>query len=477
MERTSTPSATRRARRPSPSRSTAPRTTAPTRTSTASSTAAEEGDRDVAIENATGGGGNDRLGAGPGANVLKGGDGVDVLDGGLGPDTLDGGPGTDTLSYAARTTPVAIRLDGKANDGADPNRNSSSTATEEGDRDIAIENAVGGSGPDWLIAAGSAANQLQGAGGDDTLDGGLGTDVIDGGQGVDTITYAARTTPVAIRLDGTANDGADPNLDGTSTAAEEGDRDIAIENAEGGKGNDQLSATGTTANVLKGGNGDDVLDGGLGADTHHGGAGVDTVSYASRSTPVAVRLDDKANDGADPNQNGASPSTEEGDRDIAVENAIGGSGNDQLRAARSLPNSLQGRGGDDLLDGGLGADVLDGGGGFDTVTYDQRTTPVAVTLDGQANDGADPNRNGLSTAAEEGDRDIAVENATGGKGSDILRAIKASLVNVLTGGAGDDRLYTRDGSADVDKLVCGTGADSYQSDASDTRSACETAIP
>ena len=51
---------------------------------------------------------------------IDGGEGSDMLSGGPEPDTLDGGPGTDTLSYATRRAAVAVRLDGRANDGADP---------------------------------------------------------------------------------------------------------------------------------------------------------------------------------------------------------------------------------------------------------------------------------------------------------------------------------------------------------------------
>lgn len=53
----------------------------------------------AAIENATGGNGNDQITGNAGANVLQGGSGNDTLFGGGGNDTLDGGAGIDTASF------------------------------------------------------------------------------------------------------------------------------------------------------------------------------------------------------------------------------------------------------------------------------------------------------------------------------------------------------------------------------------------
>jgi RTX calcium-binding nonapeptide repeat (4 copies) len=142
-------------------------------------------------------------------------------------------------------------------------------------------------------------------------------------------------------------------------------------------------------------------------------------------------------------------------------------------------NLLNGGPGNDTLNGRLGADILNGADGIDTITYADRTGPIAVSLDGTANDGADPDQNGKSSAAEEGDRDRNVENAEGGLGDDILRAPMVNAVaNVLRGLAGDDRLNAREGTATVDTLDCGTGgADRFAKDPSDTQAGCEIALP
>jgi Ca2+-binding RTX toxin-like protein len=112
-----------------------------------------------------------------------------------------------------------------------------------------IENAIGGSGDDFLIGD-NGANRLDGRGGDDTilgfggddtLLGGDGNDVMDGGRGNDTMSGEAGDDTL------TGGDGDDTLL--------------------GGAGDDYIS----------GGRGNDRLDGGLGADYVEGGPGVDTM--------------------------------------------------------------------------------------------------------------------------------------------------------------------------------------------------------
>ena len=107
----------------------------------------------------------------------------------------------------------------------------------------------------------------------------------------------------------------------------------------------------------------------------------------------------------------------------SVENVRAGAGNDVLIGS-SGANRLIGGHGDDTLNGGDGSDTLDGQAGIDTIAYyTPAADAVAATLDEHRNDGADPNHNGISTVAEEGDLDLAIENANGGSGADILTAV------------------------------------------------------
>ncbi|WP_198585899.1 DUF4214 domain-containing protein [Pararhizobium haloflavum] len=60
-----------------------------------------------------------------------------------------------------------------------------------GDARSLIENAIAGSGDDWLVGN-AADNHLQGMAGDDSLYGGLGDDVLDGGAGTDVAIFEGR---------------------------------------------------------------------------------------------------------------------------------------------------------------------------------------------------------------------------------------------------------------------------------------------
>ena len=121
-----------------------------------------------------GGPGGDRIWSGLGNDTVRGGADHDfVLDfsttpGSSGSDTYDGGEGADWLSYDRRRGPVAVRLDGARNDGADPDRSGASATTEEVDQDLEIENVRGGAAADRLVGN-AFVNVLAGLGGDDRL--------------------------------------------------------------------------------------------------------------------------------------------------------------------------------------------------------------------------------------------------------------------------------------------------------------------
>jgi Ca2+-binding RTX toxin-like protein len=166
----------------------------------------------------------------------------------------------------------------------------------------------------------------------------------------------------------------------------------------------------------------------------------------------------------------------------------GGPGNDLIATVRARAD-LDGGDGDDAIKpderralelpppptpGG----VIHGGGGTDTVDYEHALDPIAVSLDGVANDG----RPG------EGDNvHPDVENVTGSHFGNTL--VGSAVANVLIGGSGADRitgaggrdqLDGRDGNdtldaldgAPGDRVQCGEGADVALVDAGDIVAAC-----
>lgn len=152
--------------------------------------------------------GNDTIEGGDGADEVRGGDGDDLVGGGgtaQFADIIDGGSGRDTLSeyeYAAGgsapapTAPIALTIDGAANDGR----------PGEGDNVIDVEVAkllvaadiTAGPGPVELsvfrtqalpsrLIGSDQADTLTGFDYDDRIEGGAGADTIIGGYGNDTI--------------------------------------------------------------------------------------------------------------------------------------------------------------------------------------------------------------------------------------------------------------------------------------------------
>ena len=417
---------------------------------------------------------------------------------------MSGGPGgADAVDYAGVPAPVTVTAnDDAANDGHlgefdNVHRDVERIFGGSGDdtlEPVDLGGEVWGRGGDDTLLGHNSNDRLEGGPGDDTLDGRFGGDVMNGDGGIDIVDYSDHWFDdgfgglfgVGVRPNGVADDGngfIDRGGAGTfddvasdvevviGTPAPDVLQGSAIANRlVGGAEVDDL-AGGPGDDELVGGAGADTLDGGLGADGIDGGADTDIATYATRNAPVRVTLNDVANDG--------DIATNEGDNVMTtVENVRGGSDADVLNGG-AANNRLIGGGGDDSLNGGDGADVLDGQQGVDTIFYTARTEAVAATLDGIRNDGGDPNGNGTSTAAEEGDLDLAIENVNGGSGNDILRAPVADAVsNVLRGLDGDDTLNAREGTATVDTLACGNGAaDRVAQDPADAQSGCEVSLP
>ncbi len=234
------------------------------------------------------GGGDDDYASDAGADRIDLGAGDDVVRGrgfADGPDSLNAGSGPGDAIVFSGAVPVAMTLDGRADDGH----------PGEGDNLAGFEQFTGTNGRDTIVADGSA-NFIRGQGGPDRISAGGGADDIDPGRGDDSV--------------------------------------------DAGSGNDFVDQSAT----------DD------GADHVIGGAGNDFVDYCCGSAPVNIAEDGAANDGH----------PGEGDSLTGLEGLEGGDGADTLTGTDST-DAIYGFGGDDTLRGLGGADQLFGGGGDDVL--------------------------------------------------------------------------------------------------------------
>lgn len=417
-----------------------------------------------------GGNGVDHLSGGDGRDLVRGQDGDDVLDGGGGDDDVRGGEGSDLVAGGEGDD----RLDVPVAEANDP-------------------------------GAARGADRLRGGPGNDRLGGGEeeeapDADVLSGGDGVDIADFSARSSSIRIDLDGIDNDGR---------PGEHDDVQPDVENVIGGSDSDTLLGS-AAANVLDGRNGDDRVSGREGDDTLEGGrdnAGSDTLSGGEgRDTLIGGPGDDALEGGAggdvlfgggggDALDGGAGDDTlyggagrddldggEGDDRlDGAEPDLIGADGGDDLKGGPGA-DVLQGGAGDDELDGGTGADVISGEAGRDTVSYENRSSPVTVTLDGLPNDGEDGEGDNVAADVEAVRGGSVGDDLTGNGESNRLDGESGEdLVDggagrdVLAGGNASDVMRARDGEADI--VACGDDDDLAIIDRRDTVRDCEWIDP
>lgn len=335
--------------------------------------------------------GNDTVCLGPGDDLFDGGLGADTMVADAVPDGRDafsgGGPGiggVDTVTYAARTTPVNVSLDGVDNDGAPGEGDSIGTD---------VQAVVGGSAADVITSSAvTGQTYLTGGAGDDTLSG----------------TF---------------------DLFGDS-------------------GNDSLVLTSTGSGTLIGGDGDDTLTGGPVRDDLSGGNGADTLIGGGGDDELFGGPGNDALRGLDGN-----------------DDLFGEEGNDSLIGGLGT-DSLIGGDGDDTASSLVAADGADGffgGAGTDTADYSARQGPATLllSLDGVANDGQSGEGDNIGTD---------VENINGGVSPNII--VGNGGPNVLRGGQGNDSIQGTDGISGNDTVIGGFGFDACTADPGDKKD-CE----
>lgn len=241
--------------------------------------------------------------------------------------------------------------------------------------------------------------------------------------GVDKIDYSAETAATVINLNAATlkveaggagmvsyvRDSGPSTLTGTYTIA----YGTVIENATGGRGNDQITGN-DVANLLIGLSGNDRIFGNDGNDRLRGDDGGDFLN--------------------------------------------GGRGND-LIFGNDGNDRLYGDLGNDVLLGGTGADLLSGGEGIDRAQYSTAKSGVAADL--QFSDG--------NTGDAAGDTYASIERLFGSQHADRLRGDAGD--NILWGFGGNDLLSGRFGEDDLrggagnDRIVAGRGDDKIRGDA------------
>ena len=123
---------------------------------------------------------------------------------------------------------------------------------------------------------------------------------------------------------------------------------------------------------------------------------------------------------------------------------VGGVGNDTI-TGDDAGNALLGKGGNDMLYGGLGADAMSGDAGFDYARYDDANYGnLVISLKTPAS----------NTGAAAGDTYTGIEGVVGGVGNDTITGDDAG--NALLGKGGNDMLY---GGLGADAMSGDTGFD------------------
>lgn len=265
-------------------------------------------------------------------------------------------------------------------------------------------------------------------------------------EGNDTLDFSTATVPLRVDLSYAATQIVSPNL----TINLRSNR--TIENVIGGHASDTLIGN-TKNNRLRGGDGDDILDGGGGNDTYlfdlDEPQGSDTIVDMSgrenldfsESQSVGATLDISTSQ----TQGVAASLLLTIIREQSIENVFGTDVADSVKG-NILNNRLEGRGGDDLLSGGigndfyafdsdssLGHDTLDDSSGIETLDF-TASSDMGVRVDLSIAAMQVLNSNLSLTLSSS----LSFENILGSQSNDVLSG--NSRANILTGGKGQDLL-------------------------------------
>ncbi len=378
--------------------------------------------RNVSIENAVGGSGNDILIGNAAANVLDGRGGIDSMSGGLGNDTyvVDNlrdqivelaGQGSDTVISA-----ISLTLG------------------------VNLENLVLSGSADINASGNALANSLLGNAGNNVLNGMAGADAMAGGQGNDTYIVDNLLDSVIEQADA----GTDTVYSSVSYTLGANVENLSL------LGGAAANINGNELdNILIGNGAGNIIDGGAGNDLMIGGIGNDIYRLDNAGDSVV----EKVGQGVDTIVAGFSMRLGDNIENLILTGnaAINGTGN-------ALANALTGNAADNLLDGGAGADTLSGGAGNDTYSIDNPYDKVVELL----NQGTDSVFSSVSCTLAANVENLTLTGLamTNGTGNGLANTLLGNAAtNILNGGAGNDILIGGEGA---DRLTGGIGADIFR---------------
>jgi Ca2+-binding RTX toxin-like protein len=335
-----------------------------------------------------------------------------------------------------------------------------------------FDNVTGSNRPETIIGN-ELGNVIDGRGGNDVIDGGLRNDTMIGGAGINTASFVSHNS-VTGTLVGTISLGvgsADGSAFFTGSGTTETDVLRQFDNVIGSKFNETITGN-ERANAL---------DGGAGNDTIIGGGGIDTASFVSHDSfalnLAAITLGQNGADGSTTFRSSVDGSIEH-DTLRGIANVTGTNLGETI-IANEQDNTINGRGGNDGLQGGAGNDTYDyrgatGSQGSDQARDISGTDKILVDnlsdVLGTQQIGADllvTLRAGTvqilghfagtpieSIVDSQGNSLILATGQTGGNGSGIISG--TSGADVMDGRGGDDLLF---GNAGNDRLLGGKGDD------------------
>ncbi|HEV2293598.1 MAG TPA: calcium-binding protein [Tepidisphaeraceae bacterium] len=398
----------------------------------------------------SGGDGSDTIVGGHRGDTLLGNGGADLIFGKNGPDTIVGGAGADTIRGGNGSDTIS--------GDADPGNFYDGTTKSGHDLifgEAGVDDMHGGAGNDTL-RGGADADTIIGADGNDHLYGeagddevwlarhafngrpdGAGNDFCDGGLGIDRLNVNAFAAPMRVTLNGLADDGL-PGEAANVTATFE---DIRSESLALGS---LIDASASPVGVQIAFSAFGVAEVGTGFVSLIGSEFDDVISGGGHSSTSRVPHYVEGRGGNDYIQGVAVADMLLGgdgddtiDAGVGDDTVIGGAGNDSISGYVGN-DMLVGDDGNDTIDGGEGNDRIAGGVGNDVIHGDV----LGMTADW-----------GSDTIEGNAGHDFIM----GGGHNEVIEGHGGR--DTIIGGGSNDRMY---GGPGVDKIIGGPGDDSAE---------------